>query len=200
MYCLIKDNKPFTYFSELKDCCLAYCNMKNKKVENIKIGSNFDPKIPTKFTYVKEEEFVVYKEGEGFVPVCNTLKPILRLKDMTKEQRKKYYEERGMTTKSPYNEKKEDNKKQPKPPSELELRNQENGTNMFRWSLSFYDLTCNPVVTKTIWNLDHSNKITYIHEGISPLHGFKFVCYDVSKDNAIKRVKDYINNCIKKGR
>ena len=110
---------------------------------------------------------------------------------MTIEEKRQYFKDRGFTTKRPG---RDTPKVVPvKEPSAIEKRYMENGVNMFRWSLWYYDLTSTPVVDKMIWDLECPSKVQCKHEGVVADKGWRFIVYATSKEKAIEKVQQYIS-------
>lgn len=110
---------------------------------------------------------------------------------MSADEKREYLKGRSISIKRPGRD--EPKVVVEKQPSAIEKRCIEDGVNMFRWSLWYYDLKATPIVDKMIWDYDYPDKVQCKHEGTVPDKGFRFVVYTTSKDKAIQKVRQYIS-------
>lgn len=191
MYCLAKEGNILTYYTSVEEAVKAYQQISERE-QGWEVLSNYDPAL-------KDLSPCEKLDVEGYLSKSNFTneqgKVRLKLKDMTPEQRRAYFADRGLDTKKP---KKEVLPKPKREPTELELRYMENGSNMFRWSFFYYTLSSIPTISKTIWNLETNDKVRAIHDGINPNTGWTFVVYDTKREKAVKRVEKYLEDTFTK--
>ena len=191
MYCLAKEGNILAYYNSVEEVVKAYQKISERE-QGWEVLSNYDPSLKNLSTCEKLN-VEDYLSKSNFTNEQGKVR--LRIKDMTPEQRRAYFADRGLDTKKP---KKEVLPKPKREPTELELRYVENGSNMFRWSFFYHTLGSMPTISKTIWNLETNDKVRSIHDGINPNTGWTFILYDTKREKAVKRVEKYLKDTFTK--
>lgn len=191
MYCLTKKGNVLTYYTSVEEVVKAYQQISVKE-QGWEVWSNYDPALKD-LSICEKVDIEDYLSKSNFTNEQGKVR--LKIKDMTPEQRRAYFADRGLDTKKP---KKEVLLKPKREPTELELRYIEDGSNMFRWSFFYYTLGSIPTVSKTIWNLETNGSVRAMHDGINPNTGWTFILYDTKREKAEKRVKKYLKDTFTK--